>query len=382
MITCVMVSNYFNRHQLPFSLAMERRLDYTFLETEGFNAQRLKVGYTDLSGQYPFVRKADTAEKREKALRSIGEADVVIAGGPDPLVYQRILSGRLTFVCTERVLKRGLLRYFSPRLQKFYRESYYRFSGRNNFHLLASGAYCPFDMRLAGIPKDRIWKWGYFPVLAEKDDIVKSNPVPLILWAGRMIGWKHPETILYAADRLRKDRRFRVRLIGSGEKKPMLEEIVKQRGLGDIVELKPSVPQEHIFDEMKQADIYVLPSNQEEGWGAVINEAMSSGCCVVASREAGAVPWLIRNGETGFTFHSGDAAGLARVLDRALSDGELRGRVASRGRENIYRNWTGEIAAERLIRLSGYLLGEASDPRFESGPCSPAEIIAPPFVLL
>ena len=43
-------------------------------------------------------------------------------------------------------------------------------------------------------------------------------------------------------------------------------------------------------------------SGRKEGWGAVVNEAMSSGCAVVADAEAGSVPYLIENSKDGFIY--------------------------------------------------------------------------------
>ena len=48
---------------------------------------------------------------------------------------------------------------------------------------------------------------------------------------------------------------------------------------------------------MEKSHIHLFTSNHLEGWGAVVNEAMNSGCAVVANREAGAVPYLIEHGK-------------------------------------------------------------------------------------
>ena len=39
---------------------------------------------------------------------------------------------------------------------------------------------------------------------------------------------------------------------------------------------------------MREHDVYVLASNEYEGWGAVVSEALEEGICVLCSREAGA----------------------------------------------------------------------------------------------
>ena len=52
----------------------------------------------------------------------------------------------------------------------------------------------------------------------------------------------------------------------------------------------------------------------QEGWGAVVNEAMNSGCAVVADHMIGAAPWLIRQGENGRTGSAERRATLQREL--------------------------------------------------------------------
>lgn len=42
---------------------------------------------------------------------------------------------------------------------------------------------------------------------------------------------------------------------------------------------------------MEKADIYLFTSDFNEGWGAVLNESMNSGCAVVASHAIGSVPF-------------------------------------------------------------------------------------------
>ncbi len=40
-----------------------------------------------------------------------------------------------------------------------------------------------------------------------------------------------------------------------------------------------------------------MTSHRGEGWGMVVNEALSCGCCVIANRELGAAPWLVEHGK-------------------------------------------------------------------------------------
>lgn len=78
-------SNYFNHHQLPFSLAMEAHLGerYTFVATEEINKERLSLGYRDMNREHSFVLPAyDSRETRKKAMAlACGTPAIVFATG-------------------------------------------------------------------------------------------------------------------------------------------------------------------------------------------------------------------------------------------------------------------------------------------------------------
>lgn len=78
------------------------------------------------------------------------------------------------------------------------------------------------------------------------------------------------------------------------------------------------------------ADVFVLPTRGDNAPLTVL-EAMASGAVVVAS-EVGGIPEVIREGETGFLCAPDDPAGLARAIERALSDPARRARVAAQSR--------------------------------------------------
>ena len=124
---------------------------------------------------------------------------------------------------------------------------------------------------------------------------------------------------------------------------------------------------------MEKAGIFLLTSDKKEGWGAVLNEAMNSACAVIASREAGAVPYLIKDNENGLTFCSGSVGSLYEKLKNLLcSPGEQR-RLGSGAYRTILEEWNAETAAGRFIELCGGLM-KRKTVLFETGPCSRAEM--------
>ncbi|HEV2518031.1 MAG TPA: glycosyltransferase family 4 protein [Devosia sp.] len=98
-------------------------------------------------------------------------------------------------------------------------------------------------------------------------------------------------------------------------------------GLADRVDLPGWVGPERVAELIATADIMVLPSFAENLPMSVI-EAMASGLAVVAT-PVGAVPDIIRDGETGLLVPVGDVEALAAALTRLVEDAPLRQRLGT-----------------------------------------------------
>lgn len=147
--------------------------------------------------------------------------------------------------------------------------------------------------------------------------------------------------------------------------------------------MKPEQVREH----MERADIFLFTSDHREGWGAVLNEAMNSGCAVAANEAAGASPYLINDGENGYLYPNGNVAYLKECVRKLLEDPALRRRMGSRAYETIHDVWNPQRAAVGLLSLCRQIIertadgGQAPDVRElmlpAEGPCSPAPLIHP-----
>jgi glycosyltransferase involved in cell wall biosynthesis len=76
------------------------------------------------------------------------------------------------------------------------------------------------------------------------------------------------------------------------------------------------------------ADVFVLPSRRD-GWGVVVNQAVSAGLPVIASDAVGAARDLVRSGENGFCVPAGEPAPLAEAMIQLAEDASLRQRFGS-----------------------------------------------------
>ena len=125
---------------------------------------------------------------------------------------------------------------------------------------------------------------------------------------------------------------------------------------------------------MDASDIFLLTSDYKEGWGAVCNEAMNSGCVVVASHAAGAVPTLIKHRQNGLIFPSGDFTKMASLVEELVADQKWRLSLGENAYETLESEWNHMVAARRLIQFSEDVLRGEIEP-WTSGPLSEAKVI-------
>lgn len=382
LMNVVFFSNYLNHHQLPFCLAMDRLTggQFTFVATAPVKQSRLDLGYADMNHAYPFVLCAyESAENEAKAMALALDAEVIITGSaPEKYTAERAKRGGLTFRYSERLYKDG--RPFKRWLHDF--ASAWLHHGRLQkypVYMLCASAYTAGDCARFGNYRGKTYKWGYFPELRqEKPDELSarhqgSGKIRMV-WAGRLLDWKHPEMAVRLAETLR-DRgyAFSLEIIGSGALYEPLEQMIAEARLSDCVQLLRAMPPENVRAHMEEADIFLFTSDFHEGWGAVLNEAMNSGCAVVASHAIGSVGFLVENGVNGLIFRSGDQDHLNAQVIRLMEDAALRRQMGRAAYATLEKTWNAEVAAERLLQLTEHLLRGGTGSPFAEGPCSPAE---------
>ncbi len=113
---------------------------------------------------------------------------------------------------------------------------------------------------------------------------------------------------------------------------------------------------------MRSLDVMVHASTAPEPFGMVIIEGMACGKPVIASAAGGALELFI-NGEDALCHTPGDAAGLARQIERLATNGQLRRRLGEAARAAAIRRFTGERLATELLSVYRTAGGDASEPK-------------------
>ncbi|HZI17557.1 MAG TPA: glycosyltransferase family 4 protein [Pyrinomonadaceae bacterium] len=121
---------------------------------------------------------------------------------------------------------------------------------------------------------------------------------------------------------------------GDGSLRPSLERLARELGLRGV-QFVGRVPNERMPALYAAADIYLNTPNVDNMPGSII-EAYASGLAVVTT-DAGGVPYIVRDGETGLVVPRGDHERMARAALRLLEDDALAQRLIAGAREECRR---------------------------------------------
>ncbi len=377
-------SNFLNHHQLPFCLEMTKHIgdNFTFVETEPIEQERLDMGYEDMGEKYPFTLKSyKNNECYKLALRLGIESDVVIIGSaPEIFIQERMKYNKVTFRYTERILKEGLIRILDPRVVYGIWSQNTRYRNKN-MYLLCASAYTAYDMQLFGAYPQKKYKWGYFPKVKKYDierliENKRKNGKIVILWAGRFLKWKHPEVAIKVAKLLKQHGyKFKLILIGDGELKENLVTYVNQNQLQDVIDFTGFMNPDEVRKHMEKADIFLFTSDYNEGWGAVLNEAMNSGCAVVASHAIGSVPFLIKHKINGMIYKNGDTEELLNMVMQLSDNDKMRENLGRQAYSTLVEEWNAENATNNFLQLTQAILS-GEEIEISCGPCSIAKTVS------
>lgn len=375
-------SNFLNHHQLPFCKAMVEKIGdgFRFIATEPVHPERLAMGYEDMNNQYPFVVRAyENAVSHGYAMQLANESDLVIAGSaPEEFIRKRVMANKITFHYSERIFKKGTWRIFDPRILKSLYENHFRYR-HLNLYMLCASAYTAYDFSLVKCYVGKAYKWGYFPEVRNYDiesllEEKRKNKRITILWAGRLLKWKHPEMAVYLAKLLRNDHiDFELCIIGEGEQENAMRNFIENNNLSNHVKMLGFLSPDSVRKYMESADIFLFTSDYQEGWGAVLSEAMNSGCSVVASHAIGSVPFLIENGRNGFVYKNNSLKDLYKKVFELYDSELLRNRIGKNAYSTMTETWNAEKAVENLINLYA-AIKTGSGFEVINGPCSKAGI--------
>lgn len=176
----------------------------------------------------------------------------------------------------------------------------------------------------------------------------------IVMHASNFRAVKRPEDVIRIFAGIAAKRAARLLLIGDGPERPRCLELARKLGLGDCVHFLGSLPM--LETVLGVADLFLLPSS-EESFGLVALEAMACAVPVVSSN-AGGIPEVVLDGETGFVQPVGDVAGMAEASLEVLCNPDRRQDIGERARIRAIRHFRPGVILPGYVDVYNRVLGQ------------------------
>ncbi len=139
-------------------------------------------------------------------------------------------------------------------------------------------------------------------------------------------------------------------VVGDGAYAARLKALAEELGLGKRTTWLGVLSPPQVAQQLRQADIFCLPS-YTEGSPNVVKEAMASGLPVVATR-AGGIPDLVRDNVNGCLYDAGDVNALKKCIASLARSENMRKVFGKMSRQTVEENClTWDATAEDFDRI-------------------------------
>lgn len=159
-------------------------------------------------------------------------------------------------------------------------------------------------------------QWDVFPFQYVTENVKRTLPFPSgkvkLLFVGSLIHRKNVPVVMEA---LKDNSEIDFTLVGDGPERRKLEKLAQKNGVN--ARFLGTKPMSEVPEFMQHNDVLILPS-LHDGWGAVVNEAMTLGLYVIVSDRCGAKA-LIADETDGLIFKSKDVSSLKESLKYVVS---------------------------------------------------------------
>lgn len=158
-----------------------------------------------------------------------------------------------------------------------------------------------------------------------------KNKIPHLLFVGRFTIEKNVPILIGAIDLL-KNYNFKLYLIGNGELKEELKNLVKHLKLESKVIFTGELFGKRLYNQYLNSDILILPS-KKESFGIVLLEAMTTGTPIIASDIPG-IRSVVKNNYNGLLVKP-TPKNIAEAIEKLIKNPKLRRRLAKNGLKEV-----------------------------------------------
>ncbi len=149
-------------------------------------------------------------------------------------------------------------------------------------------------------------------------------------------------------------KKMRLKIVGSGEQKEELLNLISSLGLKDIASIQDRVKHNLVPLEMEEISIFCALSRQES-FGVAVLEASALGIPVITSNKGG-LPEVVINGVTGIIIEKLNAECASKAISKLVRDQELRIIFGKNGMKFVKNKYNWNDSIDRILQLYKSLL--------------------------
>jgi len=188
----------------------------------------------------------------------------------------------------------------------------------------------------------------YNPLIIDENYKIKENLQkyqPFILGVGRLHEQKNFELLINAFNRTKAKKYTKLLIVGEGEEREKLEELIDALNLRSKVFLVGK--KFNIKDYYLQCDMFVL-SSKYEGFPNVLVEALSNGCACIATDCPTGPNEIIKYNENGLLIENNNEEELRDSIDKLFFDKSLKEELRKNAKKSVEFLKIDNIAKEWL----------------------------------
>lgn len=205
-------------------------------------------------------------------------------------------------------------------IKKIVKEAYIRSILRKINYFLYVGNENKKYYQHYGVPENKLFpalhciNTPFFQEYFNKTTSSKNESLIKIGFAGKFIPKKQPLLLLNAINQSIYKNKVQLVFIGDGPLRNEMETYADKNNINYTI--TGFLNQTEIVTKgYSKIDVLVLPSNQNETWGLVVNEVMTGGIPCIVSDKVGCHSDLIEEGKTGYVFKSDSQKELTKKLE-------------------------------------------------------------------
>lgn len=230
------------------------------------------------------------------------------------IAFKEIIKTNKVNIIAESAIQMGWKKHFRFFIYKYY---FYKYDKSINF-IFAMGDIGVNWYNSIGFSQEKLINFQYFTELPEAVIYERNNDKFQLLFIGQLIKRKGVDNLLTAISSL-KNKKFHLTIIGDGILKKDLLRIVKLNNLENNITFKGNLDNKEAMLFINNiADCLILPS-RFDGWGAVVNEALSRGVQAIVSDKCGACKMIINN-NFGKVYSESSISDLVSSIDELIEN--------------------------------------------------------------